>query len=267
MVGALFRIGDFAQLSGIRTKTLRNYDTRGIFHPAWVDPDTGYRYYSPSQLPHLRRLIALRDLGIPLAVVTKLAADGADLAEALKRRRSELEAERSRIEANLVALGIRVGMESSGLDVVERVTPPQLVAVLAVGDRDVEERFNHLEAVVRDATARAALPPGMLVHPGDRREIFVPVTKSVAGGGVTTRRLPSESMATALHRGLYQGMDAVTAGLESWLEATGRTSEGPRRVLYLQFGADPELGVPEAYLAEHPRDYVTEIQIPIRRQS
>lgn len=259
----MFRIGEFAQLSGIRAKTLRNYDTRGIFQPAWVDPDTGYRYYSPSQLPDLRRLISLRDLGIPLAIVGRLVAEGADLGAVLERRRQELETDRARIEANLVALGIRVDTDWSGLDVVERTVPAQLVALLPIGGLDAEEGFNLLEAVVRDAGVRAPLPPGMLLHPEGGQEIFVPVTGPVDGHGVSSSRLPSESMATALHRGPYEGMDTVVSALEAWVEATGGTPTGSRRVLYLQFGADPGLGVPEAYLAERPQDYVTEIQVPV----
>ncbi len=260
----MFRIGEFAQLSGMSAKALRNYDVRGIFHPAWVDPQTGYRYYSPAQLPHLRRLIALRDLGIPLAVVARLVEERADLGATLELRRTELEAERSEIEAKLVALGIRVGNDRAGLDVVERAVPGQLVAVVGIGDGDAEEGFNHLESVVRDADARAPLPPGMLLHEVDPREIFVPVIKKVDTGGVVTRRLSAEAMATALHRGPYQGMYSVTADLEAWVIATGRTSGRPWRILYLQFGADSELGVPDAYLADHPSDYVTEIQIPVR---
>jgi DNA-binding transcriptional MerR regulator len=261
----LFRIGEFAQLSGLSTRALRNYDVRGIFHPAWTDPQTGYRYYSPAQLPQLRRLIALRDLGIPLADVARLLADGADLSATLERQRAELEIERSRIEANLVALGIRLETGRSGSDIVERMVSAQRAAVVGIGDHDVEGWFNHLEAVVRDSHARAPLPPGMLVPvSGERVEIFVPVSRPVEGGDVVTRRLPAESMATALHRGPYEGMQSVISEVEAWVTATGRISVGPRRILYLQFGADPGLGVPDAYLADHPRDYLTEIQIPIR---
>jgi hypothetical protein len=35
------------------------------------------------------------------------------------------------------------------------------------------------------------------------------------------------------------------------------------RVIYLRFGAAPELAVPEAYLASRDADFVTEIQMPV----
>jgi DNA-binding transcriptional MerR regulator len=39
----MFRIGEFAGLSGVSARTLRAWDALGLFAPAWVDPATGYR--------------------------------------------------------------------------------------------------------------------------------------------------------------------------------------------------------------------------------
>jgi hypothetical protein len=36
------------------------------------------------------------------------------------------------------------------------------------------------------------------------------------------------------------------------------------RVIYLRFGAEPELAVPAEYLASQDADFVTEVQIPVR---
>ena len=77
----MFRIAEFAQLSGVSARTLRKWDDLGVFRPAWVDPVSGYRGYSPAQLPELRRVLALRDLGVPLAEIASLVRgmpDGLD---------------------------------------------------------------------------------------------------------------------------------------------------------------------------------------------
>ena len=42
----LLTIGQFAALHGINKKTLMWYDEIGLFHPASVSPENGYRYYS-----------------------------------------------------------------------------------------------------------------------------------------------------------------------------------------------------------------------------
>jgi DNA-binding transcriptional MerR regulator len=155
----VFRIGEVARLGGVTSKALRNYDLRGIFHPAWVDPQSGYRYYTPAQLPELRRVIALRDLGIPLANVALLMADGSDLRAVLERRRAELEDTRALIDRKLMALDIRVEMADAGPDVVVRRVESQLIAGLRAGvvpGEDVGALFYELESVVRDARARTA---------------------------------------------------------------------------------------------------------------
>lgn len=42
----LFSIGEFAKICGVHIKALRYYDSLGILPPAYVNPESGYRYYS-----------------------------------------------------------------------------------------------------------------------------------------------------------------------------------------------------------------------------
>jgi len=68
----MFRIGEFSKLSQVTVKALRYYDEIGLLKPAKVDPFTGYRYYSADQLPRLNRILALKDLGLSLAQISRL---------------------------------------------------------------------------------------------------------------------------------------------------------------------------------------------------
>ena len=43
-------IGEFSKLSDVNIKSLRYYDSLGILKPAYVDPESRYRYYSFPQL-------------------------------------------------------------------------------------------------------------------------------------------------------------------------------------------------------------------------
>ena len=45
--------------------------------------------------------------------------------------------------------------------------------------------------------------------------------------------------------------------------AAGLAPTGPLRILYLQFGAEPELRLPRGYLVERDADFVTELQLPV----
>nr|WP_230686769.1 MerR family transcriptional regulator [Catellatospora vulcania] len=65
--------GEFGAAARLSPKALRLYAEQGLLPPAWVDPATGYRYYSPDQLPRARLIARLRRLGLPLARIAVLA--------------------------------------------------------------------------------------------------------------------------------------------------------------------------------------------------
>ena len=50
MRNSLLSIGEAAKLKNVSIKALRYYEKLGIFNPAYIDPQSGYRYYSPAQL-------------------------------------------------------------------------------------------------------------------------------------------------------------------------------------------------------------------------
>jgi DNA-binding transcriptional MerR regulator len=266
----MFTIGPFARLAGVSPKVLRTYDALGLFRPVWLDRDTGYRFYSPAQLPELRRIAALRDVGLGLAEIRRLVAGGADLREALGRRRAELEAERAEIDRRLAALDIRVrdgtSFGAADLDVVVRPIPAEAVAVRDVAaDESGETAYHELESHVRDAGRRARRPPGAIVPDGDAWEIWVPVTGPVAPTDrIAYRRLDPCRAATLLVRGGYEGLGTARSALERWVTAAGLEPAGPLRIVYLQFGAERELRVPAGYVVEEATDFVTELQLPVR---
>jgi len=269
----MFRIAGFARLGGVSPKMLRDYDRLGLFRPAWVDADTGYRMYSPAQLPKLRRILALRDLGVGLDEISSLICADADLRAVLERRREELEAARREIDRRLSTVGVSLAaVDATTLDVVVRTVPAELVATLDVAEAggDVGRAFYELERAIRDAGVRAPRPPGAIVQAdGSGRdggaapetEIFVPVRRSAAG--LATRRLPAIRAATTLHHGSYATLAASRAALDGWMRDAGLRQVGPARILYLQFDAEGDLRLPRPYLVERSADLVTELQVPI----
>jgi PPM family protein phosphatase len=63
----LLSIGAFAHATRLSPKALRLYGELGLLPPAFVDPDSGYRFYDPAQLERARLVAWLRRLGMPLA--------------------------------------------------------------------------------------------------------------------------------------------------------------------------------------------------------
>ena len=259
----MFRISTFAGLAGVSAKTLRAWDEAGLFRPAWVDPSTAYRGYSPAQLPELRRIVALRDVGVPLAELAALVAGGEDLATVLDRRRAALQDERALVDRRLRALDIQV---EGGSDVVVRPVEAERVATHPVGGDGAEEQaFDALESFIRDHGRRARRPPGTLLDDlGRPARVFVPIRGSLSPDPpIAVTRLPALRVASIIHRGPYAGLAAAGDTLDAWIAASGWRPSGPRVVRYLQFGADASLRVPRHWLVERAADLVTELQQPV----
>ena len=62
----LFTIGQFAALHGINKKTLMWYDEIGLFKPAFIHEENGYRLYSYYQSTELEVILLLRDMNVPI---------------------------------------------------------------------------------------------------------------------------------------------------------------------------------------------------------
>lgn len=103
MRNSLLSIGEAAKLKNVSIKALRYYEKLGIFNPAYIDPQSGYRYYSPAQLFDLDVILTCGELGIPLKHILdyqtdkdaidlrQLLIEGAGIAEQkIKRARQSL---------------------------------------------------------------------------------------------------------------------------------------------------------------------------------
>ena len=59
-------INEFAKLRNVNANSIRYYEKLKILEPAWIDPQTKYRYYLPEQLVLLDTITLCIKLGIPL---------------------------------------------------------------------------------------------------------------------------------------------------------------------------------------------------------
>jgi DNA-binding transcriptional MerR regulator len=269
----MFTIGPFAELTGVSAKRLRHYDTLGLFRPAWTDPDSHYRYYLAAQIPELQRIVALRDLGIPLSAIGNLNHGGGSLQTELSKRRAELVAERRELDRRLNALEIRFG-QSEDRDIVVRKRSAGTFASLRrvlPPDDNLGPLFIEAETWVRESGVRASRPPVAIDHGRSRigcriTEILIPITRRIRGGGdIQTVTTPSALVATTIERGNYPGLSRAGSWASKWAAATGHVITGPAWVVYIRFSAEPELNVPASFLTDEPSEYVTEIQVPIER--
>jgi DNA-binding transcriptional MerR regulator len=81
----LLPIGAFAEASRLSQKALRIYDQKGIISPAFVDPESGYRYYRTDQLALARLVRLLRQMEMPLASIQQAVEAEPDEVEQMVR--------------------------------------------------------------------------------------------------------------------------------------------------------------------------------------
>src|SRR5262249_25694632 len=114
-VGTMFSIGEFSKIAQVSGRLLRYYDQQGLFKPAQIDPETGYRFYSAKQLPELNRILALKELGLTLEQIARLSPQ-----ISVDELRDMLVQKKSQIEQTLRAEVARVRYIESRIDQIDR---------------------------------------------------------------------------------------------------------------------------------------------------
>lgn len=107
----MFKIGEFSKLCRVSTSVLRYYDEIGLFKPRQVDRFTGYRYYTLDQLPHLNRILVLRDLDLSLTEIDKIINEEIGLDEIkgmLRLKKAQLAEQQAEIDAKLRRISSRI---------------------------------------------------------------------------------------------------------------------------------------------------------------
>ncbi|MDA8393166.1 MAG: TipAS antibiotic-recognition domain-containing protein [Actinomycetota bacterium] len=91
-----WKIGQLAAETGLTVRALHHYDHLGLVQPS-ARTDSGYRLYAESDVERLYRVLALRQLGLPLDAIGRVL-DGQTSIEEL------LDAHREYLDRQLVAL-------------------------------------------------------------------------------------------------------------------------------------------------------------------
>lgn len=112
-MAAEYTVRTLSKLAGVSPRTLRHYDALGLLRPAGTKV-SGYRFYGPTELERLQRILFYRELGLPLEGIRKaLDAPGYDDLAALREHRRALVERWRRTEA-LVELLDRTISEKEG---------------------------------------------------------------------------------------------------------------------------------------------------------
>lgn len=268
----MFRIGEFSKLTQVSIRMLRHYDQCGLLKPESTDPATGYRLYSAAQIPHLNRIVFLRDMGFGVAEIADALNDWSD--EAILAR---LSARRSEIERGIADEQARLQrIAQAEKDINSRsIAINSSVAVKAVpGCKVFSLRrilpdyyaegplWKELATLTGDIDTDSSIQPFTIYHDPEYKdrdvdvEICAPVlpeTERVEG--VTCRRTEAEPlMAYTMAYGPFENIDGVFQAFAGWLSKHDK---------YAMKGSSRQIVHRGPWNEEDAGDYLTEIQIPL----
>ncbi len=258
-------IGDFARATQVSAKALRHYHHVGLLEPARTDPDTGYRYYAPEQIPTARLIRRFRELDMPLgeirAVVT--TADVALREQMISRHLQRLEVGLARTQDAITALrGILDGGGGGEVEVRRIEAVPAMAITAHVPSAALTAWFRGALAEL-DATATAlgiavTGPAGGMwsteVFAEEEGEVtlFLPVSERVPDvGRVTTLTVPAGEFAVITHRGSHADVDRSYGRLGDHVARSAFGLDEPIREYY-------QVGPPAP-----PAQWITEICWPV----
>lgn len=234
----------------LTVKALRLYHERGLLAPVRVDSSSGYRYYSPDQVPIAQVIRRLRDLGMPLDELAEVvrAEDVTDRNRAIITHLQRLQEQLQQTQTSVASLRALLDHPGGAAEVGYRSVPATLAA--AVVDRvdmaDIEDwwsaAFAELDTAVGGPSGtRGALYSAEFFEAGRGEVIaFRPVGAAVTRGRVRALEVPAAELAVALHRGAFSELDQTYAALGTHVTERELGVDGPIREYYLVSGYDTD---------------------------
>ena len=284
----MLKIGEFAWLSQITVETLRYYDRIGLLKPVHLDQFTGYRYYSLDQLARLNRILALKDLGLPLEKITQILEQKISTSEIraileikqieLKEEIHEVQRRLARVEARLEQIELEDKMPD--FDVLLKTVENHWIAsvreTITSWDQDIvgpafTRMFDEVGKYLGHHKVGPIAPGMALFHHQspfvDRgiEEDYLDVESALViaapvpeSGRVKIREIPQMEVAYTVHHGDFNGLYMAKQAIFSWLEGNEYRRTGPIREIYLHFDHNHEANY------DSP-GHITEIQFPVEK--
>ena len=269
----MLKIGEFSKLSRVSVRMLRHYDDIGLLPPAQIDRFTGYRYYSPDQLPVVGRITALKDMGFQLADIVKILEiydDRESLDHWLSRRQKELKEISETAEYQMRLLDSarkRLRKEQNmSYNVSIKTIPERYAATVQMTIPHYEdegmvwqilnEETGPLNIIASEPCLVAA---EYLDDEYKEKDVELIAWKTVKGTYPNTehvkfKTLPEVKVASCMVKGGYEQMPDVYGAVISWVNANGYECAG---TMFNIYHVSP-------HETQNPDEFVTEVCYAIK---
>ena len=268
--GTLYKIGMFAAMNHVTVKALRFYEEQGLLIPALIHPETGYRYYTLSQMAVLHQITALKQAGFTLEEIARIYA-GADEEAVLLKKKAELLAKISELTRQIAVVDGYLSKRKNALSspVLVKTIPETTVAAMKIRIESYDclfDRMPEMGVLMEKVGCECAIPEYCFTNylePGYKDEdVLVEICESVVAakeetGGLYFRTLPQIQAACIFHKGSYRSFAQSYETVLKYIEENGYEIAGEIRESYID-------GV---WNQVDESQWLSEIQVPVRRKS
>lgn len=267
---SLLTIGQFAALHGINKKTLMWYDEIGLFRPAAVNPENGYRYYNYHQSSLLETILLLRELDLPISEIQAFMKErsAANLERLLGERLAELDRDITHLKAvrktlsnhreNMLTLlhidlsEIRIVEKEERclvtVDISQEITFEKEVELITAETKKYQLRRLH------DASYGTMIPVTSLQNGQfeDYSKLFIEIPFPIKKTGLHIQ--PGGYYLRAFFKGDWAHLPSRYTEILEYADSHGLSLTG----------YSYEMGINEA-VADRIEDYIVQIEIPVSR--
>lgn len=266
----MLKIGEFSKIARTTVKTLRYYDEIDLLKPAFVD-DNGYRYYNIEQINDLIIIIELRNLDFSIENI-KTFLNTSDKKSILENHLFILEEEYSKKQRQISLIKNYILKAKKG-DFMERYEAKEVIIKeekVYFKHGKIESMDKLLDFVLNAGSECREANPNLkckdycyvtyTANEYKEKDIELEYVEAVNEFGKETEnikfRLDPEILAISVkHKGSYKNLPKAYSFALNYIQEKGYKIIAPIREVYINGCWDTENEI----------DYLTEIQIPIKK--
>lgn len=273
----MLKIGDFSKLSRISIRMLRYYDENDILKPAYIETESGYRFYDTKQIYTAAQIRFFKEAGFSIAIMKEILnslQDNREVKSYMHIRLQELYEEQQVIQETIIRLkNAEELLDKEDIYMNYEVQLKEIPSIYVISTRGKIPKYEREDLMwkrlmselrERDMKVEFASQSFQRTYYYDigfkEQDVDVEVCKEVIGkyegvGNLQFKKIPQELVASVLLKGDFNQMADVCMAITLWVNEHGYELCGPNFCIYHVNPGE----------VNSPEDNLVEVCFPIKK--
>lgn len=264
----MYKIKEFSIISRTTIKTLRYYEKEGLLIPKSINKNNGYRYYGTEQLSILNKILSLRQIGLSIKDIKVYLNNKSN--DILYKRKKDIIDTINLYNLQLSKINYMLEDKEMNEEIVLKKLPKCSVYYMEGVIKDYSELTNFIlstgeECLKINPNIKCVSPDYCYINYLDKeykeKDIHVRYAQAVIEKGIENDKikfmdLDEVEAVSILHKGDYARLGESYSKIFSYIEKNNyEVIDFPR-----------ECYIDGMWNKDNVEDYLTEIQIPVKRR-